>query len=163
MHLQMPAHVGEAQRQRHHLFGVRPLAQMAHEIKANTAKALCVETLELRVADRGRRQCDTAVIALLGGDGIGHHAVVIAVAGGLHDDAMPDAQQRVQREQLFLRRVGRNEGCAGGIGEHRAGPEHVHMRIAGALGQLQCGLVRRGEVRRFWIAHGWCALRASLP
>jgi len=71
---------------------------VAHEIEAHAAEPLGVQARELGVIDVRRHQRNAAVVAVLGGDRVGDHAVVVAVAGRLHDHAALDAEHRVQGE-----------------------------------------------------------------
>src|SRR5690606_9995857 len=65
-----------------------------------------------------------------------------AVAGGLHDDVAVEAEVVAQREELRGRRVARGVLALRGIGELRPGPEHVAVRVDGALGQPEGGRAR---------------------
>ena len=137
MDLQVPAELRESWRERDRVLDLRALAEMAHEVEARAAESLRIEALELGVVDRRRNERNAAIVAALRGDRIGDHAIVVAVTGGLNDHAVPDAEQSVQCEQLFLGRIGGREGAVLREGKNPVRPEHVHVRIAGTGRQLQ--------------------------
>ena len=60
---------------------------------------------------------------------VDERAVVVAVTGRLHDDVALEPEVVAQREQLFLRGVAGRVLALGRIGERRARPEHVAMRV----------------------------------
>ncbi len=144
--LQMPAERGETLGERDHLFRIRAFAQVLHEVETHAAKALRVETFELCVRHIHRREGDANVVAVFGGDGVGHHAVIEPVAGGLDDDAALDADVCVHREQFFFGRIGRDEGGAGVIGKARRRAEHMHVCIDTAGRQRDVRFGGGGEV-----------------
>ena len=70
-------------------------------------------------------------------DGIERDAVVGAVHAGIDDDGAADAELRVQRAEIFERRIGRRVGPLRRIRIFVAGAEDVAMRVAGQRRQAE--------------------------
>jgi hypothetical protein len=114
----------------------REVDQPLEEIKAHAAHAGLVHPFQLVVghllADKG----DALGPAVRCIERIDHGAVVLGVAGRLHDDVLVEAQKIAQREQLFLRRVARRVFALRRVGKFRLRTEHVAMRIDRARRRL---------------------------
>ena len=109
--------------------------------------------------DLGRRECrgehrDAAIASAGRLQQVEEGGVIRAVAGGLHEDAARKAEDAVQGEQRFLRRVVRREPPVGGERKHCVRAEHVEMRIAGERRRRKARLPRVGIGRRTVRADG---------
>ena len=137
MHLQVPAELRQAGAQIDCRFDSRALAQVLHEVEPHAAEPKRIKATELGVSHRRGNERDAAVVAFLRGDRIRDDPIVEAVAGGLDDHAVPDAEHGVQREEFLLGRIGRREGPALGERKNHLRSEHVHVRVAGSGRQFQ--------------------------
>ena len=148
----MPADIGEPLAEGDHRLDGLAQGDMPHVMEARAAETGSIETLEFSVADRRLHKRDAAIGAAFGGERVGGGGIIGAVAGGVHDHAMFDAEQIVQREQFFLGRVLFGQAH---VGEGKAAfrSHDMHMRVAGAGRQFQfrpAGRVHKGlRLHRF--------------
>src|SRR5215475_9999143 len=130
MQLQVPAHVGQSFAELDDVFDRRRRTEVTHEVKARSTETSGIQPAQLRVAYRQRHECDTDVGTSAGCEDILGHRVVETVRIGLYHHAPLDAEQRVQREKLLLRRFGGREASPWREREARQRAEHVNMRVA---------------------------------
>src|SRR3954469_20322864 len=143
MDLQSPANLGEPRCHGEHRVDRIAGAQMLHIVEAHAAKAGAMQAFQFSERCGSGSQGDAAVVLWSRRDQIGGGGVVETVRRRLHDDAVLDAEVRVQREQRFLRRIaGRRVAALGREGESARRPEDMEMRIAGAARQREAGLSR---------------------
>src|SRR5450631_2558689 len=102
MDLQVPVQSCEASCQLDDFLDRGGVAEVLHEVEAETAETLGVELPQGPVGDRQECEADAAVSPTARGNRIGNDTVVEPVASRLHDDAALDAQHGVEREQAFL-------------------------------------------------------------
>ena len=114
--------------------------QALDEIKPHAANAGSVHAIELVVGHLFAHEGDALGPALRRFERVHHGAVVLAVAGGLDDHVLVEAEKVAQREQLFLRRIAGRVFALRRIGEFGLRPEHVAMRIDRAGRRLELGL-----------------------
>ena len=124
---------------------VRHAAEMLDEIETHATHAAGVELIKLLVGNAVIDHGDAAIAFRIGGQTVHHRRIVEPVAAGLHDHGAIDAEIIVQRAQHFLRRIFRGVFAGRRIGKHRAGPEHVAVRIGAARRQFEFRFAALGE------------------
>src|SRR5262249_26673212 len=104
-------------------------------------------------------------LALRARERVDQRAIVLGVAGRLHDHVLVEAEKVAQREQLFLGRVTGRVFALGRVGKFAFRPEHVAVRIDGARWRDVLRLRRIGMKRDIAWAHrhGPFPSRASNP
>src|SRR5262249_24988899 len=138
--------------------------QTLDEVEAHAAHAGAVHGLELGVADLLADEGDAP--RLVGGafERVHHRPIVLAVARGLHDHVLVEAEKVAQREQLLLGSVARGVLALRRMGKAALRPEHGAVRIDRARRRPVLRLRRVGMERDVACAHRhrWRLLAASV-
>ena len=135
----------------HHAFQqveIRHAAEMLDEVEADAPHA---GQSHLRIIGRRRLRIDdrhAAVVFRPPCECVEHRAVVAAVARRLHDDGPVDAEMRMQRREILLRRILRRVAPVRCVRKHRAGAEHVTMGIGRSRRELERRFASLGEISR---------------
>jgi hypothetical protein len=138
--LQMPTDVREPLAECNHFIDRFGRREVAHVMEARAAKSGSRVALQLGVGNRSRHQCNAPIGAAFGGQRVGSRGQIVAVRCRVHDHAVLDAEEFMQREQFFLRRIGRREAAPWRERKTSTRPEHVYMSIASACWQLELWL-----------------------
>jgi len=144
-----------------HSSGKSTLGREVHlafdEVEAHAADAGCVQVLKFAIGDAAPDRGNAARLAAAVDAGIGHRAVVGAVAGGLHDHVARKTQVVAQGVELGFRSVAWRVLALGRKRKLLAGAEDMAVRIDAACGQLETGFAGTGgpvhPARRFGEFH----------
>ena len=129
---------------------VRPAAEMLDEVEANAPDSTVVQSGVVCLRERRIEDCDAAVAAVAGLDGVEHGAIVGPVAARLNDDRPFDAKDRLQRCERLFRCIRRRVGPIGRVRECRTRAEDVAMRVTRVQwhSESRCSRIRIGGVTR---------------
>src|SRR5437660_2955837 len=125
----------------------REIDQSAHEVEASAADTGRMQSLELRVRDVATDGRHAARAAAGMDKRVDERAIVVAVAGRLHDDIALEPEKIAQREQLFLRRVAWRVFALRCVGKRPLRSEDVAMRVHRTRRYREAGL-RRSRIKR---------------
>ncbi len=100
-------------------FTRREVHEPLHEVEPRAAHAGIVHVLQLRVGDAAIDGGDAARSVVRRTQRVHERPIVGAVAGGLHDHVLVEAETVAQREELFLRGVARRVFPLGRVRELR--------------------------------------------
>ena len=116
--------------------GVKSTSRLTKLKRVPRTPAACI-SLQLGVGDVAIDRRHAARPVVRRAQRVDERAVVGAVAGGLHDDVLVEAEAIAQREELLLRRIARRVLPLRRVRELVAGAEHVAVRVHRAGGNLE--------------------------
>jgi hypothetical protein len=107
----------------------REVHEPLHEVETCAPNPSLVQFAQLGISDGAIDGGDAACLVTGRAQRIDQRAIVGAVAGGLDDDVLVEAQSIAQREELLLRGIRWRVLAFGRVRKHVARPEDVAMCI----------------------------------